>query len=97
MVSDQVGAGPHLVAPVNPEFTFPSGDVEAIAQLLLGAAADRSRCVAHMQSWSPEKNIAATVEAVRLAVARKHMRSSGDAHNVSAAHPGSPAPQKLHE
>lgn len=103
MVSDQVGAGRDLVAPVNAEFVFPVGDVDALARLLLSAAADRSllreisrRGLAHMQTWSPEQNIAATVEAIRVAVARRRM-SSGDAHSSPAAHPGPSTPQKLQE
>ncbi|HET7150202.1 MAG TPA: glycosyltransferase family 4 protein [Candidatus Acidoferrum sp.] len=104
MVSDQVGAGPDLVAPVHAEFIFPAGEVEAIARILLGAAADRSqlreisrRGLAHMHNWSPKQNIAATVEAIRAAVARRRMSSSGNAHSSPAVHPGPSAPQKLHE
>jgi len=104
MVSDHVGAGPDLIAPVHAEFIFPAGDVDAIARILLGAAADRSRLreisgrgLAHMQTWSPEQNIAATVEAIQVAVARRRIRSSGDAHSSPAVHPGPSTPQKLHE
>lgn len=81
MVSDQVGAGRDLVAPVNAEFIFPAGDVDALARLLLGAAADRSRLLeisarglTHMQTWSPEQNIAATVTAIARAV--QHRRGT---------------------
>lgn len=104
MVSDQVGAGRDLVAPVHAEFIFRAGDVKAIARLLMGAAADRSRLreisrsgLAHMHNWSPEQNIAAIVEAIRVAVARRRMSSSGGAHRSPAVHPGPSTPQKLHE
>jgi glycosyltransferase involved in cell wall biosynthesis len=77
-VSDQVGAGPDLVAPVNPGFIFPAGDVEALATLMSGVLSDPAqlrewsrRGLARMQTWSPECNIASTLEAVRIAVSRK--------------------------
>jgi len=76
--SDQVGAARDLVAPVHPEFIYPSGDVAALAALLKNALADRARlaalrpaAAAHMRTWSPERNIAATYEAIERAVARK--------------------------
>jgi glycosyltransferase involved in cell wall biosynthesis len=77
MVSDRVGAGRDLVAPVAPQFIFPCGNIDALAAILKDALADRTRLqsiarasVAHIQTWSPERNIAATVDAIRIAVAR---------------------------
>jgi len=104
MVSDCVGAGPDLIAPVNPGFIFPVGDVDAIARLLRDATTDRPRlreigrrCVAHMQSWSPEQNIASTVKAVRIAVARKRKGSSQALPGVAGRQPSAPEGQKLHK
>jgi len=75
IVSDQVGAARDLVAPVNPEFVFPAGDVQALANVLRIAFADRQqlreagrRGFAHVETHSPQRIVAATVEAVRKAV-----------------------------
>jgi glycosyltransferase involved in cell wall biosynthesis len=77
IVSDQVGAGPDLVAPVRPEFVFSTGDVAALAKLLQLAFADRTklqetaRLVAmHVETHSPQRTIAGTIEAVAAAVRR---------------------------
>lgn len=77
-VSDKVGAGRDLVAPVSPQLIFPCGDIAALAAILREVASDRARLEslaraarAHIESWSPERNIAATVDAVGLAVARR--------------------------
>jgi len=79
VVSDRVGAGPDLVAPVDPSFIFPCGDLDALTRLISSAVADRSRlhevsrrCISHMQSWSPEQSVAATIEAIKRAVSRIH-------------------------
>jgi len=76
-VSDRVGAGRDLVAPVCPDFVFPCGDTETLAAILkradtsrtwlsdLGRAARR-----RMETWGPQENIAGTVEAIERAVAR---------------------------
>ena len=75
IVSDQVGAARDLVAPVRPDFVFPAGDVSALAQTLRAAFADREklretgrRAFAYVETHSPQRIIAATVEAVRNAV-----------------------------
>ncbi|HMH79883.1 MAG TPA: glycosyltransferase family 4 protein [Candidatus Acidoferrum sp.] len=75
MVSDQVGAARDLVAPVSPQFVFPAGNVQALANVLRIAFADREqlrevgrRGFAHVETHSPQRIIAATVEAVRKAV-----------------------------
>jgi glycosyltransferase involved in cell wall biosynthesis len=84
IVSDQVGAGRDLVAPVRPEFVFPMGDVEALSKTLQLAFADREklretarRGYEHVETHSPQKTIAATVEAVAKASARVRHRSHG--------------------
>jgi glycosyltransferase involved in cell wall biosynthesis len=78
IVSDQVGAARDLVAPIRPDFVFPAGDSGALARTLQSAFADRAqlretaqRGFARVESHSPEKIIAATVESIRKAVSRK--------------------------
>jgi len=75
IVSDQVGAARDLVAPVDPEFIFPAGNVASLANILRGAFADRQklqeagrRGFAHVETHSPQRIIAATVDAIRNAV-----------------------------
>jgi glycosyltransferase involved in cell wall biosynthesis len=75
IVSDRVGAGRDLVAPVCPEFIFPCADINALASLLSTLAADpvsiknlRRRCLAHAQTWTPARNVSATIAAVEWAV-----------------------------
>jgi glycosyltransferase involved in cell wall biosynthesis len=97
VASDRVGAARDLVAPVAPQFVFPCRDVDALAKILTDVAADRARlqsvaraALAHIQTWSPERNIASTVEAIRIGVTHAGRRPSvvlGD----SAAHQSAPA------
>jgi glycosyltransferase involved in cell wall biosynthesis len=77
IASDRAGASRDLVAPVCPDFVFHCGDVDALAELIRKAAADPARlkelgraALSHIQTWSPERNIAASAEAVRVAVSR---------------------------
>jgi glycosyltransferase involved in cell wall biosynthesis len=102
--SDHVGAARDLVVPVRKEFVYSCGDVSALAALLKDALADRARlaslrpaAVAHMQTWSPERNIAATLEAIEIAVARKGRRAGAALAESSAAHTPPASPQKLRE
>jgi glycosyltransferase involved in cell wall biosynthesis len=96
IASDQVGAARDLVAPVRKDFVYPARDVAALAELLKKALSDRDglaglrrACVEHMQTWSPERNIGATHEAIAIAVARKgkraFRRSSEGASKAQAA------------
>jgi glycosyltransferase involved in cell wall biosynthesis len=92
IASDHVGAAHDLIAPVCAEFIYPGGNIYALASILKSAAADRARLKAlaheynsHIRSWSPEKNISATIEAIRVAVLRVGRSQS--------SLPGSPAPQ----
>jgi glycosyltransferase involved in cell wall biosynthesis len=78
MASDQVGAARDLVQPVAPDFVFPARNVGALAEKLAAALQDRERlsqlkeaALAHIKTWSPERNIEATIEAVETAVQRK--------------------------
>jgi len=75
--SDRVGAARDLIAPVNAELIYPCGDLERLTQLLRGSLADPGRLAEmgraareHMKSWSPARNISATLEAIRLATKR---------------------------
>jgi glycosyltransferase involved in cell wall biosynthesis len=92
IASDRIGAAHDLIAPVCTEFIYPVGNIYELASILKSAAADRARLKAlaheynsHIRSWSPEKNISATLEAIRVAVLRVGRSQS--------SLPGSPAPQ----
>jgi len=102
--SDLVGAARDLIAPVRREFVFRCGDVDALAAILKDSLADRARlaslgraAVAHIRTWSPERNIAATLEAIEIAVARKGRRPGTAVEDTSAAHTAPAAPQKIRE
>lgn len=77
IASDRVGAALDLIAPVNPSFIYPCGNVEALAQVLKGALADPVVLTKYgrasrqrMETWSIRENIVGTVEAISRAVAR---------------------------
>jgi len=91
--SDRVGAARDLVAPIRAEFVFPCGDVAALADVLRSAFSDRERlssqgraAIAHMHTWSPERNIAASYEAIEIAVSRKGRRSRVPLTDSPAGH-----------
>jgi glycosyltransferase involved in cell wall biosynthesis len=103
VASDRVGAARDLVAPVASQFVFPCGDITALANILKDAFAHSSdlqpvarAALAHVQTWSPERNIAATVDAIRIAIARVGGRSSEGLPKSSSPRTAS-ASQKLHE
>jgi glycosyltransferase involved in cell wall biosynthesis len=77
IASDRVGAARDLIAPVDPSFIYPCGDVAALSALLTRifanpAQLEHFRVAAHerMQTWSPEEYVAATLEALHRAVPR---------------------------
>ena len=81
IVSNNVGAGRDLIAPVDPSFIYLCGDVDALSALLRRVLSDRSSLAKfqtasreRMKTWSPREYIAATVEAIGRAVSR--VRSS---------------------
>jgi glycosyltransferase involved in cell wall biosynthesis len=91
--SDRVGAARDLVTPIRPDFVYPCGDIAALTAILKSAFADRSRltslrhaAVAHMHTWSPERNIAASYEAIEIAVSRKRPRSRVPLTDSPAGH-----------
>jgi glycosyltransferase involved in cell wall biosynthesis len=76
VVSDRVGAAQDLVSPVAPEFVFPCGRMDVLAELIVKVVSDRrlleetrQRGLAQMRLWSPERNIQATIEAIRRGMA----------------------------
>jgi glycosyltransferase involved in cell wall biosynthesis len=104
MASDRVGASRDLVTPVCSEFVFRCGDIDAIAELLKKATADPARlkllgraALAHIQTWSPERNIAATVEAIRIAASRLNRNSAEGLSDSAAPKSSAPAPQNRQE
>jgi glycosyltransferase involved in cell wall biosynthesis len=104
IASDRVGAARDLIAPVSPEFIYPSGNVDALTSVLKIALEDRSRlraigqaALAHMQTWSPVQNIEATVEAIRIAVSRKGRRPEQEASAGVSNDAKSAAAQKFRE
>jgi glycosyltransferase involved in cell wall biosynthesis len=76
-VSDRVGAGRDLVAPLCIDLIFPCGDIDTLAAILRRAHDDPQALAAlgraaraRLDSWSPRENITATIEAIERAVAR---------------------------
>src|SRR6266850_1250431 len=75
--SDRVGATTDLIAPVNPDFVFPCGNVPALTELLQRALSDPIELarrgqgsLRRMQSWSARENISGVLEAVERALSR---------------------------
>ena len=97
VTSDHVGAARDLVTPVDAQLIYPCGNIDALAAILTKISQNRSHLQAlgraaleRMQHWSPEQNIAATVEAIRIAVSRKHRHTSqsiqaGSTHSSQSA------------
>ena len=86
IASDAVGSARDLIAPVRPDFIYPSGDVAKLADLLKQTLSDRvglkhlrEAFRARMRTWSPAQNVAATLEAVRMAVGRNRSTVRNDA------------------
>jgi glycosyltransferase involved in cell wall biosynthesis len=102
--SDRCGAARDLVAPVSPELVFRCGDIDALADLLKKTTADPA-CLqalgraglAYVQTWSPEQNIAATVEAIRMATSRLQRNSITAPSDSAAPKSAAPASQKSPE
>src|ERR1700682_1555405 len=75
--SDHVGAARDLILPIHPDLIYPCGDVEALTGLLQKVVSDprglaeRGQAARRqMESWSPQKNISATFEAIQLGAAQ---------------------------
>ncbi len=76
--SDQVGAANDLIAPVDPSFIYHCGDIASLAALLARALSNQAQLIKlrtsareRMKTWSPSEYIAATLQAIQRAVARK--------------------------
>lgn len=81
MASDQVGAARDLILPIAPDFVFPAGNVGVLAEKLARILVDRAqlqqqkaKVLAHIKTWSPERNVEAMIQAIEKGVAR--VRSS---------------------
>lgn len=104
IASDHVGAARDLVAPVAPQFAYSCGDSDALAAILRGAFSvptqlqSVARAVRELiQSWSPDQNIAATVDAVRTAVTRVGRDAAAAVSNNASPSPAPAAAPKLRE
>jgi glycosyltransferase involved in cell wall biosynthesis len=102
VASDVCGAARDLVAPVSTDLVFRCGDIDALAKILRdGSNPERFQALAQavlarIQSWSPRENIAATLDAVRSAVARKR-QGSGKGRPRVVADPASSSARKFSE
>jgi len=77
MASDQVGAARDLILPIAPDFVFPAKNVRVLAEKLTGVFADgerlerqRVKALAHIKTWSPERNIEALIQAIEKGIHR---------------------------
>ena len=102
--SDRCGAARDLVAPVSPELVFRCGDIDALAELIREAAGDPGRlkalgraAFAYVQTWSPERNIAAQFESIRTATSRLNRNSPETLSESAIPNSSAPASQKPQE
>ncbi|HEY6943625.1 MAG TPA: glycosyltransferase family 4 protein [Candidatus Acidoferrum sp.] len=98
------GSARDLVAPVSSDLVFRPGDIDALAKILLEAASNHERlqdlarsAFAHIQTWSPDRNIAATLDAIRAAVARVRSKPTSSMPELHASNPTPSASAKLKE
>jgi glycosyltransferase involved in cell wall biosynthesis len=104
VVSDRVGAGRDLVAPVCPEFIYPCGDIDALAAILRRAHDGRAWLAelghaarARMETWGPRENIAGTVEAIARGVERIGRPEGYKAMGAGVSDPPTETPRKVSE
>jgi glycosyltransferase involved in cell wall biosynthesis len=100
LLSDQIRGRFDLVRPGATGDIFPCGDVDALAASLRRLLADRAGLAAlaanaraRMETWSPREYVAATVDAVRVAVSRVGL----DAASQPAAVTGAASQEVRHE
>ena len=91
LASDRVGAARDLISPVCRDFIYRCGDIDGLAELLSKVAGDRRFLeriqglgLTHIQTWSPQVNVACTVDAVERAVSRIRPQESSKALPSSA-------------
>jgi len=85
IVSDRVGARFDLVDEGNTGYVFPSGDIQALTEVLQKALSDRTRlrkmgqaARARMARWSPVEYVAALIQSVSKAVeSRSEAKAAG--------------------
>jgi hypothetical protein len=95
--TDRVGEAHDLIAPGCAAFIHPCGSIHALATNLKSTATDRTGLAApvrpynlHIRSSSPEKNVSAAIEAIRVATlrpgecSRRSAPSSLDPQNAAA-------------
>jgi glycosyltransferase involved in cell wall biosynthesis len=94
IASDRVGAARDLIAPINQDFIYPSGDVGALSARLRTCSLEpmkmkrwRKAVTERMRTWSPAQNIAATVEAIDAAVGRANTGRPRDEATEPASEP----------
>lgn len=105
VISDQIKGRFDLVRRGSTGDIFPCGDVDALADILRRLLSDPAQLHAmsanareRMESWSPAQNIAATIDAIKIAVSRKGPRSSRSIPAIPTTHPAAPSSaQKLQE
>src|ERR1700674_2763041 len=104
VASNRVGDALDLVTPVSPQFVFPCGDIDALAFILKDTLTDRTRlqsvaraAVAHIKTWSPERNIAATLDAIRIGVTQVGRRPAATLADSAAPHNTPAATSKFHQ
>ncbi len=105
VASDHVGAARDLIKHGETGFVYPCGDIDALAEILRQALADRARLSrmatdarARMESWSPRENIDATLDAIARGIARIGRRPADSRSGSSSeATAPSPASHKLSE
>jgi glycosyltransferase involved in cell wall biosynthesis len=102
--SDRCGAARDLVAPVSPELVFRCGDIDALAELMKKVINDRARLeergrasLSYIRTWSPERNIAATVDAIYMATSRLQRNSVNTPSDAAAPNSAAPTSQKSQE
>jgi glycosyltransferase involved in cell wall biosynthesis len=93
IVSDQVGCAPDLVVEGQTGFSYPCGDVAALAGRVVETAADaglrgrlRAQAAAHIAGFSPERAADGVVDALRrLARPAEEMAEGDRAHAAQAS------------
>lgn len=104
LASDASGAARDLVRPVSQDLVFPCGDIDALAKILRDIGSNPAHLQAlsraarvQIQTWSPERNISATLDAIRSAVARLRPKPSGSIPDLHTSNAPPPASANLKE
>jgi hypothetical protein len=83
---------------------FRCGDIDALAELMKQKTADPARLKdlgraarAYIQTWSPERNVAATFEAIQIGTSRLSRNSIEALSESAVPNSSAPASQKHQE